>query len=234
MSHQHHSPFCLQQQRYLKMLHFNNTSHFHLLLYSYYYWFKPLIVPLCVCFTCSFLTQIPPITYLFSKTAFIYSPKQGGVFWKLIWVSLYSGTVLWQTWLNSLQIPSLLSCLNDFPPHWCVNIWLCEISLLKDKEFIWYGLSPYFMFTQWMWPKLCCWYLKLLQHPHSVNEFSLSAKMRHDVDVPAGSSLSVRKLPSGDFRNSGGLKFPLFTVQNKPPHSDKCRVCCKQFWYVVK
>lgn len=116
----------------LKVHHFKNTSHFHLFLYSYYYWFQPLIASLYVYFICFFLTQIPPFIYLFSESAFIYPPNQGEAFLKLIWVSLYSGTVLWQTWLKSLQIPSLFSSLNVFPPHWCVNIWLYEISVLKD------------------------------------------------------------------------------------------------------
>lgn len=234
MSHHHHRPFCLNGKDTLKFHHFNNTSHFHLLLYSYYYWFKPLTAPLCVCFTCSFLTKISPLLYIFFLSLLLSAlpTTVGGVGGFEINLSL---SFFWDC--------SLANLIKQFAKTTSIFLLKCFLLLNAVLRFsfvkfpFWKTKSlsavVYFMFRQWMWPKLCCWYLKLLQHLHSVNEFSLLAKMRHDVDVPAGSCLSVRKLPSGGFRNSGGLKFPLFAVQNKPPHDDKCRLCCKQYRYMA-
>lgn len=92
--------------------------------------------------------------FFFLSSLLLFTLKNRmGYFFKLVWVFLDSGTVLWQTLLNSLQIPSMFSCLNVFSANWCVRFRLCAITLLKDKEFICLVLSPYFTFTQWMWSK---------------------------------------------------------------------------------
>lgn len=93
--------FICNSKDILKFHCFNNTSHVHLLLYSYYHWFKPLIAPLCVCFTCSFLAQIFPFIYLFFQVCF-YLPSQPGWVLGFSFLTNLSLSLFWDCSLANL------------------------------------------------------------------------------------------------------------------------------------